>query len=131
MGGPIRQLAAFLGLSARTVQHWRAQGKAPAWGMRLLIQAATGCPAGAPGGSDSRWNGWRFLHVEVTDFDKPGPRGGRGGIKYFDWVLVSPTGKHWSPDQLEFLGRELGRIAELEREVQRLRGPAQYLLPLE
>lgn len=127
---PAAALARFIGVSLRTIQHWRRQKRAPKWGLNLLIYAATGVPAGGPAKAATAWLGWRFLHLELTDLDKPGPRGGKRGVKYWDWCLVSPTGVTWSPAQLDMLGFQMGRLRDLEKELKRLQGPAQFLLPL-
>ncbi len=127
---PAAQLAAFIGVSLRTIQHWRKQQRAPKWGLNLLIYAATGVPAGGPSKAGTAWHGWRFLHLELTDPEKPGPRGGKGGVKYWDWVLVSPLGHHYDARELEAFGFHMGRLRDMEKELQKLRGTAQYLLPL-
>ncbi|MDE0853087.1 MAG: hypothetical protein OSA97_01515 [Nevskia sp.] len=127
----LAQLADFIGVSLRTIQHWRKQERAPKWGLNLLVYAATGVPAGGPSKAGTAWSGWRFLHLQVTDTTKPGPRGGKGGVKYWDWQLVSPTGQAFGAQELEMFGFHMGRMRDLERELQKLRGPAQYLLALE
>jgi hypothetical protein len=121
-------VAALCGASLRTVQHWRKLNKAPAWALRHLIYAATGVPAGIDL-ARSEWSGWRFIAGDRFDPTQRGPRGGKGR-HYWGWALVSPTGAEWTPQILETCGLELALAGDLKREVERLRGPAQFLLPL-
>ncbi|HEX5339825.1 MAG TPA: DUF3653 domain-containing protein [Gammaproteobacteria bacterium] len=48
-------IAQHLAVSARTVRHWRAQGRAPAWAVEKLLELHTGRPLNAVG-----WDGWRL-----------------------------------------------------------------------
>lgn len=76
--GGTAQVQQLLGVSTRTVRHWRTAGTAPPWALRAIMLLATGI-APAPA---TTWHGWRF--------QADGPR----------WHLAGPDGSTWLPDDL-------------------------------
>lgn len=68
----------LLGVSPRTVRHWRATNAPPQWAVRVLMLLVDGI---APAIRDT-WHGWRFARLD-----------GR-------WFLVGPDGSQWLPDDL-------------------------------
>lgn len=66
-------IADALGVTARTVRHWRATNRAPEWAMRALMMCTSGI---APWVAD-RWPGWRFAH-EAGELRLYAPDGSRG-----------------------------------------------------
>lgn len=71
--GETETVADALGVSARTVRHWRAENRAPEWALRALMMATNGV---APWVSDA-WPGWRFAS-EAGELMLYAPDGSRG-----------------------------------------------------
>lgn len=72
-----RILADALGVSPRTVRHWKQTGRAPAWVIRILMMLVNGVPAYA-----QNWTGYRFQRTD------------QGA------ALVAPNGAEFSPEEL-------------------------------
>lgn len=123
------QLARDLGVNLRTVKTWLSTGHAPSYAVQHCLYAVTGVPA-APVWARDEWEGWKFVRRPRVDFTRPGPRGGCC-LHYTAWVLESPNGSAWEAAELDTLGFKLGRLNDLERELNALRSaPVQYLLPV-